>query len=85
MILRAKSVRHAAIGRSDKQIAADQKLPAGIERPLHTKPDGATQCGTRSLAREVGVSESTIHRGWLVVSRQDVVPQIEAGDGWFAL
>jgi len=35
-----------------------------IDRTLHTKPHGATHWSTRTLAKEMGVSNFTIHRIW---------------------
>ena len=35
-----------------------------IEKPLQTRPKGASHWSTRSLAKSVGVSKSTIHRAW---------------------
>jgi transposase len=35
-----------------------------INRTLHTKPRGATHWSTRTLARQLDVSRSTVHRVW---------------------
>jgi transposase len=41
-----------------------EKIDAIIDRTLHTKPRGATHWSTRTLAREMGVSNATIARIW---------------------
>lgn len=55
-----------------KKIAAGEKIPPLAYRKLQS-----------ALAGEIRRYEKC--RALLGVSRQDVVPQIEAGDGWFAL
>jgi transposase len=40
------------------------KIDAIIDRTLHTKPPGATHWSTRTLAREMGVSNATVARIW---------------------
>jgi transposase len=41
-----------------------QEIDAIIDRTLRTKPQGATHWSTRTLAREVGVSNATVARIW---------------------
>lgn len=39
-------------------------VDAILQKTLHEKPRGATHWSTRSLAKEVGVSNATVHRVW---------------------
>jgi transposase len=43
---------------------SQEKIDAIIVRTLHTKPRGATHWSTRTLAREMGVSNATVARIW---------------------
>lgn len=43
---------------------SQKKIDEIIDRTLHTKPKGATHWSTRTLAKEVGVSRSTVNRVW---------------------
>ena len=43
---------------------SQKKVDEIINRTLHTKPPGATQWSTRTLAREMGVSNYTVQQIW---------------------
>ena len=43
---------------------SQKKVDEVIERTLHTKPRGSTQWSTRTLAKEMGVSNYTIQQIW---------------------
>ena len=43
---------------------SDDKVSALIHKTLHSKPKGATQWSTRSMAKENMVSRATVHRIW---------------------
>ena len=43
---------------------SQKKIDEIIDRTLHTKPRGATQWSTRTLAKEMGVSNYTIQQIW---------------------
>lgn len=50
-------------GRSSKAIGAE-KVKAIVEATLHTTPKDATHWSTRSMAKEMGVSNATVSRIW---------------------
>jgi len=43
---------------------SQRKVDAIIDRTLHTRPPGSTHWSTRTLAKEMGVSNYTIHQIW---------------------
>src|SRR5580658_9807473 len=51
--------------RTGRRPRLDREAVEGIvAKTLHTKPRGETHWSTRSLAREVGVHHTTVHRIW---------------------
>jgi transposase len=51
--------------RTGRRPRLDRKVVEGIvAKTLHTKPRGETHWSTRTLAREVGVHHTTVHRIW---------------------
>src|SRR6266849_4363107 len=50
--------------RGRKPRLSQKKIDSIIDRTLHTKPPGATHWSTRTLAREMGVSNATVARIW---------------------
>jgi transposase len=61
---RLNGIRADAQRPGRKPRISQQKIDAIIDRTLHTKPRGATHWSTRTLAREVGVSNATVARIW---------------------
>lgn len=43
---------------------SDEKIAELLNRTLHRKPKGSTHWSTRQLAKEIGVSKSTVQRVW---------------------
>ena len=43
---------------------SDEKIAELLNRTLHRKPKGSTHWSTRRLAKEIGVSKSTVQRVW---------------------
>jgi transposase len=61
---RVNGIRMDAPRPGRKPRISQKKIDAIIDRTLHTKPRGATHWSTRTLAREMGVSNATVARIW---------------------
>lgn len=61
---RIEGIARDAPRRGRKPRISQKKIDEIIDRTLHTKPRGATQWSTRTLAREVGVSNYTVQQIW---------------------
>ena len=64
MTHRLDGIRKDAPRPGRKPRISQKKVDEVIDRTLHTKPLGATHWTTRTLAREMGVSNYTIHQIW---------------------
>jgi putative transposase len=49
---------------------SDEQIATLIQRTLDTTPDGSTHWSTRSMAKEIGISKSTVHRVWTTFALQ---------------
>ena len=61
---RLNGIRTDAPRPGRKPRLSQKKIDSIIDRTLHTKPPGATHWSTRTLAREMGVSNATVARIW---------------------
>ena len=61
---RLNGIRADAPRPGRKPRISQEKIDAIVDRTLHTKPLGATHWSTRTLGREMGVSNATVARIW---------------------
>src|SRR5512147_2630891 len=61
-VQRARALLLAADGVANTRIA--DTVDAIVEATLHSKPKGETHWSTRTMAKQFGVSRSTVHEIW---------------------
>ncbi|MGI0053431.1 MAG: IS630 family transposase [Thermoplasmata archaeon] len=64
ILLRLKGIEKDAPRTGRKPRLDAEAITAIVVKTLHTKPRGETHWSTRTLAREVGLHHTTIHRIW---------------------
>jgi len=59
-----EALTRVAPGRGRKKSIKTKTIKALVEKTLHSHPRNATHWSTRTMAKEMGVSHSTVHRIW---------------------